>query len=688
MADNINKNMEILAPAGGYESLESALRCGANAVYAGGRYFSARGNAKNFSDEELKKACELCHLYGAKFYLAVNTIISDSETEAFCSYIKYTSEIGIDAYIVQDFGCVYLIKKCVPDSIIHASTQMTIHTLKGAEFAGSLGFSRIVPARELSGKEIKEICKSGLETEVFVHGALCMSVSGQCYMSAMIGSRSANRGICGQACRLPFTSCGNKNFCGLSLKDLSVLEHINTLKEYGVDSLKIEGRMKRPEYTASAVNETKKAIEGKKPDMKLLENVFSRSGFTDGYFTGNLNNMFGTRLKDNVTSASDVFPDIRELYRKNPKIYSLKFSIIIKENQNIKITALLYNKNKSQGISATITGDIPEKALKRPIYSDFIEKQLSKLGDTIFEYAGCETVLGENLMVTASSLNSLRRNIVEKISELIIKNNTPKYQITEYVPKINKNNPKSVTPEIRFQCRNALQAKIAEKYADMLIIPIDECKKALDLNISPKKICIAPPRFITNENDIINKLRNLKSLDINDILCVNPAYIQIGKELGFILHGGFGLNVSNSFSCIQLAESGLSDLTFSFEMKISQLRKINSPVPAGIIAYGRLPLMLTRNCPIKNETGCSKCKKQISDRTGRVFPVICEKGYNEILNSDILCLEKKDFSGFDFILIMLYNENENQIKNIAENIGHPEFRPESATKGLYYRGII
>ena len=678
----MTNNIEILAPSGSMESLEASLRCGADAVYVGGKHFSARGNAQNFSFEELENAIGLCHLYGAKIYLAVNTVISDSETELFCEYIKKTAQMGIDAFIVQDFGCISLIKKCVPDAVLHASTQMTVHSLKGAEFLKEIGFSRLVPARELSAQQIKSLKKSGLEIEVFVHGALCMSVSGQCYMSAMIGSRSANRGVCGQACRLPFSAMGNRDFCGLSLKDLSLLSHIGELIDCGVDSFKIEGRMKRPEYVASAVSETKKALIGKTPDIQLLRGVFSRNGFTDGYFTAKRCDMFGTRIKEDVISAKELLPEIRKSYQKQPKIYKISFSISIKKDKPVLITAIC------NGFSADISGDIPQTALKRPVDKDFIEKQLSKLGDTVFEYNGCDADIDDGPMVSASVLNALRREAVEKISSIIVKSNTPSYIISDFSPQIKASHTSSARTKLRFQCVNVIQAKSAEKYADMLILPLDECEKALEMGISTEKICAEPPRFITDESNVIQKLENLRILGVNHLLCVNTAYLKIGKELGYTIHGGFGLNVTNSFSCEFLAENGLSDITLSFEMKLSQLKKISSPIPVGIVAFGRLPLMMTRNCPVKNETGCNKCRKSITDRTGRNFPLKCGKDYTEILNSDVLCISEKDFYGFEFAVIMLNGESENEVKMIAENFGTSSFKPDSATRGLYYRGIL
>ncbi|MDE6092952.1 MAG: U32 family peptidase, partial [Ruminococcus sp.] len=421
------KKTEILAPAGSMETLCAALRSGADAVYAGGKRFSARNNASNFENDELEIAVRLCHKYGAKFYLAVNTIISDEETTDFCEYIKFTASAGIDAYIVQDWGCAELIRKCVPDAVLHASTQMSVHTAAGAEFLKENGWERVVPARELDKNVLKKISDTGIETEIFVHGALCMSVSGQCYMSAVMGSRSANRGCCGQACRLPFSVSGNKN--ALSLKDLSLIPCVQELSGIA-DSLKIEGRMKRPEYVASAVNELKKAIDGQVPDMNFLRGIFSRSGFTDGYFTGKRTDMFGIREKDDVISAKELIPKVHEIYRFERKVYDICFHAEIKKNSPVKITALCGD------ISVTTTGDIPETAKNRPTDSDSLKKQLSKLGDTVFSFKDVTADIDDGLVVPAGKLNELRREVIGKLTEEIIKKNTTLRKSTDCSPVI------------------------------------------------------------------------------------------------------------------------------------------------------------------------------------------------------------------------------------------------------------
>ena len=672
---------EILAPAGSMETLRAALRCGADAVYAGGKYFSARNSAVNFTDDEITEAVKLCHLYSAKLYIAVNTIISDSETEKFCTYIKFLHSAGIDGCIVQDWGAAQIIKNAVPDSVIHASTQMSVHTAIGAEFLGNLGYVRIVPARECNKNTLAKICALNTETEVFVHGALCMSVSGQCYMSAVIGSRSANRGCCGQACRLPYSSCGNKNYCALSLKDLSLIPKIDELREIGVDSLKIEGRMKRPEYVASAVNELKKSLDGEKPDMQTLKGIFSRSGFTDGYFTGRKLNMFGQREKEDVVAARELIPKIHELYRNERQVHDVDIHCVMKCGQPLEITA------KCMDISVTVCGDIPDKALKTPADSAALAKQLSKTGDTVFKVRNFSADIDDGLFVTAGKLNALRRNISEKLSENIIMKNTPVYNITDYTPSLpQKLSSKPEKFRLRTFCRSIQQAKAAYEYSEYIItdenISLSEPMLG-EISYMADKLILSPPRFIHDEDKVTQSLEYIRDkFGINRLFCHTPDCIAIGKKLGFELHGSYTLNIFNSYSAECMKNIGLKDCVFSFEAKKSQYLQLHSEIETGMLVYGRIPLMLTVNCPIKNEIGCKNCTGFITDRTKRNLPVLCHAGYTEILNPDILYIDDIP-ENVSFGIVMLSDENAQQTKNILSG----KKTPVNITRGLYKKGL-
>ena len=670
---------EILAPAGSLESLKAAVNCGADAVYIGGKQFSARQNAANFDNAELKQAADLCHLHNIKIYLTVNTIIFDNQVNEFAEFIKNAANAGIDAFIVQDFGAAEIIRNIVPDANIHGSTQMTIHSVKGAQLLKELGFKRVVISRELTEKQIQEICSTGIETEVFVHGALCMCMSGQCYLSSLIGQRSANRGFCAQPCRLPYSVYKNPQFNGLSLKDLSLVNHLQKLSDIGVFSLKIEGRMKRPEYVAAAVCACRQSLNGQTPDMALLRSIFSRSGFTDGYFTGKFSNMFGSREKEDVIAAKDILPNIRKKYSHEKKSGKLDFYAEIKKDNPVKLTV------SDDCDSVTVTGEIPETAINKPIDFTYLERQLSKLGGTIYQFGNLNADIDDGLSLSAKTINALRRNAVEALNLKSIKRNTPEYICVPL--DIDPENKIESLKEIRVRISNQNQLDAVSE-ADRIIIPTNVFLNNRYENIS--KIIIEPPRFIYNEAEIFGVLKKCKSLGAEHLMCSNPAYIKIGKELGFKLHGDFGLNTANSYSLNFLKKMNFEDTVLSFEMKLKQISSLRKAISTGIIAYGYLPVMLTKNCPIKNEVGCEKCKKIIFDRTGRANKIVCHGNYTEILNAQALYLADRleDLKNISFITLYFTDEGPDEIKKIIDEYRFGYSSKDNITRGLYYRGVI
>ncbi len=686
-----NKLPELLAPAGSIESIYAAVRCGADAVYAGGERFSARANAVNFTDDELKEAITYCHLHGVKFYQAMNTLVFDEEVRDFLLYAEKSALLGVDALIVQDLGMASLIKQNIPELKLNASTQMTIHTENGALFAKELGFSRVVLSRELSLEQIERIAKIDIETEVFVHGALCMSVSGQCYMSAAIGSRSANRGLCAQACRLPFSAVFNEDRYDLSLKDLSAVQHLDRLAEIGVNSFKIEGRMKRAEYVAAAVLCCRAKLDGLEPDMDTLRAVFSRSGFTDGYITGNLGkDMFGTRQKEDVVSAEDVLPALRENYRKETKSLTADFHVSIKRDMPVSLTMTCGD------ISVETQGDVPQIAQNRPTDIDTITKQLSKLGDTVYEIRNISADIGDDndvdkmLIIPASQLNALRRDAVTMMDKKVLEINTPSYEISTIGTSAERRNNNIDKKLIRIGLLDISQLNesiLGNADIDSIVMPISECEKIA----SHDKIIISLPRFVVNESALISRLEKLKEQGFKHILCTNISHIKLGRDMGFSMHGGYGLNVTNTFSVKALEGMGLQDITVSFECKTSQISHLGGSVKISAIAHGFLPLMLTRNCPIKSAVSCSNCTGKLIDRTGRSFSVMCnaEREYAEIFNSDLLVMsDRVNELHTDLIELDLFNETPIQIENIVQSYKNSrKLDVNSYTRGLYYRGI-
>ena len=682
--------LEILAPAGGPEALTAAVRAGADAVYLGASRFSARASAHNFDDAQLREAVEYCHLCGTDVHLAVNTLIHDDEIEQAMSVVEYACEIGVDALIVQDTGLISLIRRCAPDMPVHGSTQMSVHTLKGVELMAEMGLTRAVLSRELSFEEIRRIVRSSpIEIEVFVHGALCMSVSGQCYFSAMLGSRSGNRGSCAQPCRLPFSVRGGTGH-DLSLKDMSVITHLRELEEIGVASAKIEGRMKRPEYVAAAVDACRQSLDKGAVDpsaMQRLEAVFSRSGFTDGYYKGKRGlEMFGIRSKENVTSAdSAVFGSIHELYKRERQSVPVKMLLTVRENEksSLKVT-------DDKGNCAAASGDVPEKAERVFLDKERCEKSLCKTGGTPFSVSSLECQIDPGLMLPASSLNQLRSVCLEKLSGIRREIRSVKYCRTE----LKEYSPSSSLPD-RYRVRFT-DDDIPEEFldAELIYVPLTLSSKKLDAILEKGfAVAVEVPRGIFGiEEKIIKELRRVQSLGINELLANNIAAVKLGQELGMDIHGGFGLNLTNTQSLVWAAEQGMLDAELSFELTLQQIVSLGKPLPTGIITSGRLPLMLCRNCPAKNDTNtCHNCRTApvLTDRKGIGFPMKCYGSCTEILNSVPLFMgdRKTELRGIDFEIIRFSTENHNQKLAVLKSFVSGNIPQGGHTRGLYYRGV-
>lgn len=685
------KKPELLAPAGSMESVLAAVRCGADAVYAGGERFSARANAANFSAAELEKAVRYCHLHGVKLYRAMNTLVFGTEISDFISEAKLSAEIGADGLIVQDLGAARLLREVLPDMRLNASTQMTIHTPEGARLAAELGFSRIVAARELTLEQLQRLTETGIEIEAFVHGALCMSVSGQCFMSALIGSRSANRGMCAQACRLPMAATlpfgavkGDRY--DLSLKDLCGIPYINKLTEIGVASLKIEGRMKRAEYVAAAVTACRAALDGKEPDLETLQAVFSRSGFTDGYLAGETGAaMFGYRRKEDVTAAEAVLPSLRELYRKETKAEDCfaDFSVTVRHGAPAKLEMLCKN------INVFAEGAVPQEAKNRPADREFLKRQLEKLGDTIYTLGNIFAEVDGKSMISAAAVNALRREAVQKMDEALIAAAKPQYRQKSFVPI--KKSGRHYPEKIRVRVSDEGQLKAVPKYVEDIIIPIKLCVNITD---GKEMYIVAPPRFIDDEEMLKKRLGGVKQMGFTRILCTNLAHAKIGRAMGFRLCGDFGLNIVNRYSAAAAAELGFDDVTAGFEAKLADISAVCGPIPVGVIVYGRLPAMLTKNCPIKQAVGdCGKCTGILTDRTGRKFPVRCEKdpsgSYCEVLNSDVLMMtDRLGEINADFAALNFTDETAEETARIIECCrSRRRCLEKGFTRGLYYRGV-
>ncbi len=678
------KKTEILAPAGGMEQLIAAVRCGADAVYLGTKNFNARNSAANFDSEALTEAVKYCHARDVRVYVTMNTLVTDRETEDVINEIKMIARSGADAVIIQDPAVAVLWKKYCPTMKLHASTQMTIHNVAGAKQAEKLGFERIVLARELTLAEITEIAKNtNAEIEVFVHGALCMSVSGTCLLSSMIGSRSGNRGKCAQPCRLDF-KCNNREYA-LSLKDLSLIDKVKELADAGVTSLKIEGRMKRPEYVAAAVTAVKNSIENKPYDEETLKAVFSRSGFTKGYFEGQRNlEMFGYRRHEDVTAASGVLKELANLYKDEIRKIPLKIEFSAGKNGS------LLTVSDGENI-VNVAGDVPETAKSKPLDEEFAKKCFSKLGGTIFYADEFKFNIGENLSLSASSLNNMRREATEKLyekrceirgKEIVVQSKNEAVSFSHYGEK---------TYRLRFE---RYAQSFDDERAEKIILPMSEILKYPECiqQYGKKLVCEVPFLvFAQDEERFTSALRKIKELGVREVLADNIGTFAVSREMEFIVHGGHGLNILNSISFSEYENMGAEDITLSPELMMSAVGKIRNKRKKGIIGYGFLPLMRFRVCPAQSRNGCSDCKglTLIKDRLGIDFYILCSgRKYSSLLNSVPLYIGDKSHENADFVTLYFTFEKQEKCKKIFEYFYNKKSPAMKKTGGLYYRELL
>ena len=679
---------EILAPAGSFESLTAAVRCGANAVYLGGKYLNARRNAANFSEEELEKAVKYCHERNVKVYLALNTLVSDNEKETAYKAIECACKADVDALILQDIGLASMVRQVAPDMPIHASTQMSVQSIEGIRILEKLGFSRAVLPRELSEKEIKSIsAQTDMELEYFVHGALCMCVSGQCLMSAMLGGRSGNRGLCAQPCRLPFGVNG-KGGSNLSLKDLSLVDELSRLEKAGICSFKIEGRMKRPEYVAAAVTACKNSLENT-PDDEInssLHAVFSRSGFTKGYFEGKLGKeMFGTRRKEDVENAAPVLSGLQRLYDNENPLIPVNFSLVFKSDNTVKLTASALGKTVSVD-----SGNAPEKAINKPLSREDLSARLSKCGGTQFYVNNIDIDFEEGLIISAGALNSLRRDVLSALGNSIAESRN--VSVNEYKNAFSPHFAKKFSLHARFFKEE--QIPDTPNGISRGIVPIETSPETVKSLISQGIEVAAeiPAAVFGNSDKYIEKLRVLKENGLSLAWVCTLDGVGIAEKAGLGFASGFGMNIYNSISVGEIELLGAKDSLVSCEAQMNDISRLGGDIPRGIMIYGKIPLMMTRNCPVKNKLNCNECGMQsyLVDRMGIEFPVICKNGASFILNSRPLWVadKKNELRNLDYGLVYFTNENKSECENILAEVRKSANPPAEFTRGMYFKGVL
>ena len=615
---------ELLAPAGSFDALKAAISGGADAVYFGGGDFNARINAKNFSNEELKQAIDMLHSCGRKAYITLNTLVHNRELEDYLRFAEFVYKSGADALIVADIGGAEAIHRHLPDLELHASTQMSGHNLEQAKLLANHGFSRMVCARELPKDDIEYLVKnSPIEIEMFTHGALCVCHSGQCLFSSLVGGRSGNRGACAQPCRLPYTDENGKQSYPLSLKDLSLSGHVTDLIDFGVHSLKIEGRMKSPEYVFGVVRAFRTLLdEGKNAtpeELSQLARVFSRGGFTQGYYNRKINSsMLGIRSDEEKNISKTTLYSSEKIDEITPNKIKIDVAARIFLNSPIELTLTCGE------IEVTACGQIPEKAINAPLSEENIKKNLSKFGATNYEINNFTLECDDAVMLPISALNELRRNACQMLEKALEGERIVRSGFEKYLPVASKS-AKQEKRTARFYRAEQI-TPLAREYFDTIYLPLQnyngECEGI-----------ILPPVILDSEREKVNKmLTSAKSKGAKYALVGNLGAIELAKNYGFVIHGDFRFNVYNNETVAKLENLGVQSVILSPELTIPQIRDVLGDTAA--IVYGRIPLMLLEKCVSKEITTCEKCEQgqaSIIDRRGFSFPVLREFEHRNII---------------------------------------------------------
>ena len=686
--------IEILAPVGNEEMLRAAVFSGADAVYLGFSGFNARTSANNFDADTLKDAVRFCHARGVAVHVALNTTVYGGELPALEAAIRAVAASGADAVICQDLAVATLIGRIAPQLPRHGSTQMSVHSLQGALELKELGFTRVVLARELSLPEVEHITKHcGIETECFVHGALCMCVSGQCYMSAFLGGRSGNRGSCAGPCRLPFEANALPEgkpgrLHHLSLKDNSVIDKLDQLQALGVASAKIEGRLRTPEYVAAAVSACLAGREGRAYDRDLLKNAFSRSGFTSGYLDGKIDGtMFGVRSEADAEQTKKTLPMLREFYRRERSRVPVKMNLEIEEGGE-KLTVMDADGNK-----AFAYGDAePQPARTDPAES--LRRSLAKTGGTPFAASAEEITVemdGGPWFVPGSAVNELRR---EALDALLKKREVlhPWPTTDEHVPALPlRTLPSRRTLRARFESWEQVPERALDGI-EYLILPIAQADRV------PRewraKTLLELPRVMFGrlEEDTARRIAATQDAGFAGYEVSNIAHLRLCR--GLPMSGSFGLNITNQLAAQFYADNGLGSMLILPEVKNSDISTIapthdGRPVPTGVLVYGHMPLMVTRACPLQNIHDCAHCDKtgMLTDRKAKKFPVRCGLGVRTIYNPvPIYMGDKPGALTVDYGVAYFTLETREEAAKILDMIRTRAPFEGDFTRGLYFKG--
>ncbi len=718
----INKDFEILAPAGSFQTFKAVIEAGADAIYVGGAKFGARAYADNFSQEELLEALDYAHLRNKKVYLTVNTLLKNDEiNNKLYDYLLPFYERGLDAVLVQDFGALNYIHKAFPDLPIHTSTQMTVTGIEGVKFLQKYGVTRVVMARETSLPEMKRIHEeTGMELEAFVHGALCYCYSGQCLFSSLLGGRSGNRGRCAQPCRLPYTTLDSKgkvllkDSYILSMKDMCGINNLKELKDSGVYSLKIEGRMKKPEYAAGVVSFYRKYVDSMESvtnyDFESIKALGNRCGFTDSYYHKHNSSDMITYEKPNFAVGDESFAsEISSKYVDKETKLPITGFCELNAGKNSFFTV------QCQNYVYTETGDVIDIAQKKPLIKEDVIKRLSKTGDTSFFFEELDISMDDNIFIPNGALNELRRNALngiknqilkeyfrssEKCSKLTIKNSEAAQNIIDKCNAIY-----SASIETKEQLDEVCNSSIVSRvYIDWNRYSLASFEKELSVDINlclskNKEMYIILPAICrdTTYRFILSNIEALSNANLAGFLVKN--YEELSLCLNYFSNKKIVLDHNlytyNNYAVESFDKLGIFLNTMPLELNSKEIARRDNKNTEMII-YGYYPLMTSAQCVHKNSLKCDKCKQvtYLKDRYNKLFPVKnhCNECYNVIYNTvptlllnDINKIQSNNVYNFR---LMFTVEDSKQTKEILSYFENPSLKRNGEyTNGHYKRGI-
>lgn len=684
------QGIEILAPAGDEEMLRAAVEAGADCVYLGLERFNARSGAGNFAPKALEKAVAFAHGRGAGVYVALNTLVFPQELGEAARMAEAVARAGADAVIVQDLGVAALCRHIVPELPLHGSTQLSVTTVGGAAALKELGFSRVILGRELTQNEIGVITREGgLETEVFVHGALCMSVSGQCMLSAFLGGRSGNRGMCAGPCRLPCAAVGagmkkppsSEGCYHLSLRDQSLLPKLGRLRAMGVASVKIEGRLRSPEYAAAVVDACRRVLRGEEYDEERLKALFSRGDFTSAYYTGSRGkDLFGVRGAEDAAKTRAALPAVRALYRRPGQFtpVDMKFTCG-KTGTFLQVTDGRNTVEKK--------AEPPVRRARAANYPEAAEKSLRKTGGTPFYIRELKIELPENSYLPLAAVNELRRSALEGLLQL--REKTWPLPTRSYELKLEERAvPAAKKLYARFDQPDNMP-RDAKKWLDGWYLPLERAAE-ISPDLRADTILELPRGTFGGDEGLQKQIEQAAELGFTRFEANNIGHLPLLRGKGEI-SAGFGLNVVNPLAAKTLKDAGISRITLSPEINVGAASFISCGVQTGMIAYGKVPLMLTRACPLHNVTSCEKCRKRggvLLDRKGRMLPLRCRGGAREIYNPVPLWLgDRQQELPCDYLVLYFTGDRPEWAVQVMKQFRAGKKCYDEYTRGLYYKNV-